>query len=174
MVVVVIVGLVAATIVLSVGTTGRDSELEKESERAAALLNYAREKSELQTREFGLALNDSVYEFLTYDPRKSIWRSVDEDEALRKRELPVGLKVRLVVEGRPVILKSAADEEREYRNKDKDKRDKDRLPQIILFSNGDLTPFELTLERDGTTRSVTVATNDKGQIEAQDLKEVTR
>jgi type II secretion system protein H len=174
MVVVLIIGMVAATVVLSVGVTGRDSELEKESERAFALVNYAREKAELQTREFGLFCNDSVYEFLTYDPRKSIWRSVDEDEALRRRQLPAGLKIRLVVEGRQVVLKRPEDQEREDRGKDKDKKDKDRIPHVMIFSNGDLTPFALTLEREGAGRSVTMGSNDQGKIEAQPLKETTR
>jgi general secretion pathway protein H len=177
MVVVLIIWMVAATVVLSVGVTGRDSELEKESERTFALLNYTREKAEVQTREFGLFCNDSAYEFLTYDARKSIWRSVDEDEALRRRELPAGLKIRLVVEGRQVVLKRPEDEERENRGKDKDnkdKEDKERLPQVMIFSNGDLTPFEITLEREGAGRSVTLASNDQGKIEAQPLKETTR
>ena len=50
MVVVLIIGLMAAGIVLSVSVTGRDNELEKESERAYSLIKYAREKAEMQTR----------------------------------------------------------------------------------------------------------------------------
>src|SRR5262249_32051732 len=92
MVVVVIIGLIAATVVLSVGVTGRDTELEKESDRVFSLFNYAREKAEVQTHEFGFFCNDSTYEFLTFDPRKQIWRSVDEDDSLRRRELPEGLR----------------------------------------------------------------------------------
>jgi type II secretory pathway pseudopilin PulG len=104
MVVVVIIGIMAAGIVISVGITGRDSVLEKESDRAFALIKYAREKAELQTREFGLYCGDHDYQFLTFDPRKNIWRPVDEDDSLRLRNLPEGLKLRLVVEGREVVL----------------------------------------------------------------------
>src|SRR5687767_8330994 len=77
MVVVLIIGLMAAAITLSVGVTGRDQPLEKESDRAFALVRYAREKAEIETREFGLFLGEREYEFLTFDPRKGLWRSVD-------------------------------------------------------------------------------------------------
>src|SRR5688572_22361283 len=53
LVVVVIIAIVATTAVLAVGTTGRDRELENESERMLALLNYTREQAELRTREYG-------------------------------------------------------------------------------------------------------------------------
>ncbi len=173
MVVVLIIGLVAATVVLSVGVTGRDTELEKEGERTFALLNYVREKAELQTREFGLFCNDGAYEFLTFDPRKSIWRSVEEDDALRRREIPSGLKLRLVVEGRPVILKSPEDQARDEKSKTKEEREKALIPHVMLFSNGDLTPFALTLEREDAGRSITLQSNDQGKIEELALKEVS-
>src|SRR5262249_16118635 len=105
MVVVVLIGLIAAAIVLTPSFSGRDSELEKESDRAYNLMNYVRDKAQLQTHEFGLFCNDTMYEFLTYDPRRSVWRSVDEDDVLRQRKLPEVLKLRLVVEGRQVVLK---------------------------------------------------------------------
>jgi general secretion pathway protein H len=175
MVVVVLIGLIATAIVLTPSFLGgRDSELEQEGDRAYNLLNYVRDKAQLQTHEFGLFCNDTMYEFLTFDPRRSVWRSVDEDDVLRLRQLPTGLKLRLVVEGRQVVLKTAADQAREDKLKDKDKREKDRVPHIMLFSNGDLTPFELTFEREGAGRSISMKSTDEGKIEEQPLKELTR
>jgi general secretion pathway protein H len=169
MVVVVIIGLIAAITVISVGVVGRDTDLEKESERAFALVKYAREKAEMQTREFGLYCGETSYEFLTFDPRKQIWRSVDEDESLRRRELPEGLKMRLVVEGREVVLRGADDKRKTEAQLEKELRE--RVPHIMVFSNGDLTPFRLTLERDSPLRSVTINSNDEGAIEAGMLVE---
>ena len=166
LVVVLIIGITAVTVVLSVSITGRDAELEKESERLYALVNYAREKAELQTREFGLFCHDTDYEFLTYDARKSLWRSMDEDESLRLRELPPGLTLRLIVEGRPVVLKRRQEETKAIDPKEQEKRDKDRVPHVMIFSNGDLTPFRLTVEREDAGRSIAMASNDQGKIEA--------
>jgi general secretion pathway protein H len=175
MVVVLIIGLMAAGLVLSVGVTGRDGQLEKESERAFQLIKYAREKAELQTREFGLYLGDHEYQFVTFDPRKGLWRPVDEDDALRARQLPEGLRFRLVVEGREVVLK--APEEKDKSKKTKEEIEKEALafqPHIMIFSNGDLTSFQLTMLREDPARSITIGSNDKGEIEAGKLIEGTR
>ena len=59
LVVVFIIGIVAAGVMLSVNLTGTDHELETESERLATLMNYARDAAEIQTREFGLACSAS-------------------------------------------------------------------------------------------------------------------
>jgi general secretion pathway protein H len=158
LVVVVIIGVLTAGIVLSVNITGRDRELEKESDRLLALFNYAREQAELQTREFGVMFQDDGYEFLTYDPRRAGWRSVFEDDALVARHLPDGLGFKLSVEARPVVL-----------NRPKDAKDK--TPQVMIFSNGDLTTFTATLEREGGMRSVTLTEDNKGQVVLQPLVE---
>jgi general secretion pathway protein H len=175
MVVVLIIGLMAAGVVLSVGITGRDTELEKESDRAISLIKYAREKAELQTREFGLYCGDHDYQFLTFDPRKQLWRPVDEDDALRARKLPEGLKLRLVVEGREVVLKTPDEKAKTKKTKEElEKELRAFQPHVMIFSNGDLTSFKLTVERDDPARSVTIASTEKGAIEAGKLVEGNR
>jgi general secretion pathway protein H len=161
LVVVVIIGIITAGILLSVNLTGRDQELEKESTRLATLFNYAQEQAELQTREFGIRFRDDGYEFLTFDVRRQLWRDVYEDDALRDRNLPEGLDIKLSVEARPVVLSQPKD----------DKEEQDKQPQVMIFSNGDLTSFEITVEREGGTRSITITQNDKGQVVAKDMVE---
>jgi general secretion pathway protein H len=158
LVVVAIIAIVSVGVVLSVTLTGRDRELEKESTRLVALISYAREQAELQTREYGLLFDDQGYEFLTFDPRRAQWRSVTEDDALTVRKLPDGLDVRLTIEARPVVLKRVADA-------------KDKTPQVMIFSNGDLTSFAATLERDAGVRSVTVTEDDTDEVIAQPMIE---
>jgi general secretion pathway protein H len=158
LVVVVIIAVISAGIVLSLNVLGRDPELEKESARLLALVNYARDQAELQTREYGVMLQEDRYEFVAYDVRRSLWRDVFEDDALRERKLPDGLLAHLVVEGRPVVLRRPTDA-------------KDKTPQIMIFANGDLTSFEITLEREGGVRSVTLAQDDKGQVIAKPMVE---
>ena len=51
MIVVVIIGVISAGVLLSVNLTGRDRDLEKESDRLLTLVNYAREQAEMQTRD---------------------------------------------------------------------------------------------------------------------------
>jgi general secretion pathway protein H len=151
LVVVVIIAVVSAGMILSVSLTGRDRDLEKESDRLHALFTYVREQAELQTREYGVLFEDDGYQFLTYDVHRAAWRDVFEDDALGARKLPDGLGFKLKVEARPVVL-----------TRPKDAHDK--TPQVMIFSNGDLTSFEATLERDGGLRSVTLAPDDKGAV----------
>jgi general secretion pathway protein H len=158
LVVVVIIGIVSAGVLLSVSLTGQDRDLDKESQRLLTLVNYAREQAELQTREYGLLFRDDGYEFLTFDVRRNLWRDVFEDDALRDRNLPEGLGIKLSVDARPVILTKPKDA-------------KDKAPQVMIFANGDLTTFEVTVERDGGVRSVTLTEDDKGQVIAKPVVE---
>ena len=161
LVVVLIIGVISAGVLLSITLTGRDHELEKESDRLLALFTYAREQAELQTREYGVLFQDDGYEFLTYDMRRAAWRDVFEDEALEARKLPDGLGVKLTVEARPIVLTRPADA-------------KDKTPQVMIFSNGDLTSFAATVERDGGLRSVTLTEDDQGQVTEQAMVEAKR
>ena len=158
LVVVVIIAVITAGVLISVSTTGRDRELEQESDRMLALLVYTREQAEVRTREFGLLCTPAGYQFVSFDPRKNEWVAVASDDALRARELPGGLTFGLQVEGRPVVLERPPDS-------------KDLTPQVMLYSNGDLTPFQLTLIRDSGQRSVAIASTDKGLIEMQPMQE---
>jgi general secretion pathway protein H len=159
LVVVVIIGVIDAGMVLSVSLTGRDRDLERESNRLSALFDYTREQAELQSREYGVMFKDDGYEFLTYDVRRAAWRSITDDDALEPRKLPDGLGVKLTIEARPVVLSRPADA-------------KDKTPQVMIFSNGDLTNFAATLERDGGVRSVTLTQDDKGVLVLQPMVEV--
>jgi len=161
LVVVAIIGLMTAGVLLSVSLSGRDRPLEKERDRLVALMRYTREQSELQTREYGVRFQDDGYEFLAYDARRGSWRSVFEDDALGARRLPDGLSLQLVIDARPVVLTRPKDAQ-------------DKTPQVMIFSNGDLTSFAATLTREGGTRSVTVTQDDKGEVIAQPLLEARR
>ncbi|MGB8325949.1 MAG: type II secretion system minor pseudopilin GspH [Steroidobacteraceae bacterium] len=149
LVVVVIIGLVSAGAILAIGTTGQDRELERETDRLATLLRYAREQAELQSREIGLLVAPGAYEFRAYDVRHDEWRPI-LDEALHPRDLPDGLGAELAVEGRPIVLNRATIKP-------------DAAPQVMIFSNGDLTSFELRLRRQGG-RSERVASDESGAI----------
>jgi general secretion pathway protein H len=199
MIVVVIIGVISTAVLLSVNLTGRDRDLEKESDRLLSLVNYAREQAELQTREYGVVFRDDGYQFLTYDVRRGRWREVYEDDILRLRKLPDGLDFKLIVDARPVVLVPTGDikppdpKDRKPQAKSlKDvttlqdalsatrklgedtntlAQDKKITPQVTLFANGDLTSFEATLEREGGIRSVTLAIDDKGKVIARPMVE---
>jgi general secretion pathway protein H len=159
LVVVAIIALLTAGAVLSMSLVGRDRDLERESDRLLALMNYTREQAELQTRDYGILFQEDGYEFLAYDVQLGQWRSVIEDDALGERKLPDGLDMKLTVDARPVVLKRPVDAH-------------DKTPQVMIFANGDLSSFEASLERDGGVRWVTVTQDDKGQLLEQPMQQL--
>lgn len=151
LVVVVIIGLLAVGAVLAIGTTKRDDALETEAQRLQSLIGYVREHAELTTREFGLGCEGDRYRFLAFDPRRGLWRVAEAEDILRERTLPVGLRIRLRIEGREVLLRPPKEKE-------------PLQPQVMLFSNGDVTPFELTLGREGSPLQAVLASDDEGVV----------
>jgi general secretion pathway protein H len=205
MIVVVIIGVISAGVLLSVNLTGRDRELEKESDRLLTLVNYAREQAEMQTRDYGIVVRADGYQFVAYDARRQVWREVYEDDALHVRKLPDGLDFKLLVDARPVVLQSTgevkAPDPKELAQKKKTLDDlksvtdaaslkeamgarkmsdddssklaqaKKVAPQILIYSNGDLSSFEVTMEREGGVRSITLALDEKGVVIAKPMVE---
>jgi general secretion pathway protein H len=149
LVVVVIVSIMIAGAVLALTVAGRDRSLENEARRLEALLGLARERAELQTREYGLRLGPAGYRFVIYEPRRGEWLE-PADEALRARELPEGIGVSLIVEGRPVVLREQ-------------QGPAGRVPQVGIASSGGFSSFELTLEREGG-ESLTLRTAEDGGL----------
>jgi general secretion pathway protein H len=152
MIVVFIIGLVSAIAVVTFGGNSRDTELDKEAERLDALIDYAREQAELQTRDFGFRMNQNSYQFVVFDPLRNEWRLATEDDALRERALPEGLIPGLVVEGRPVVLGI------------KWPKIDDFKPQVMIFGNGDLSSFEVSLERDSSHDKAQIASDEQSVI----------
>ncbi len=159
MVVVVIIGILAIGALLSMSFLGPNRELHTEGDRLVDLMNYAQDQGELQTRELGLYCTDHSYSFLAFDARRNLWVPIEDDDALRARTLPDAIKLQLDVEGRQVVLASLADEQ-----KKKQVAATDLQPHVMIFSNGDLTSFALTLQREGTTETVTLLPDRQGRI----------
>jgi len=205
MIVVFIIGIITAGVLLSVNLTGRDRDLEKESDRLLTLVNYVREQAEMQTRDYGIIVHDDGYQFVAYDARRGLWREVYEDDALHVRMLPGGLDFKLMVDARPVVLQSTGEIKKpDPKELEKKKKTLDDLknvtdaaslkeaagtrkigdddssklseakkikPQITIYANGDLSSFEITLEREGGIRSVTLAQDEKGVVIAKPMVE---
>jgi general secretion pathway protein H len=155
MIVVFIIGLVTAAVVITFGGDTRDTELDKEAERLDALFAYAREQAELQTRDYGFRINRLEYSFVVFDPMSGQWRVPEEDDALRVRRIPDGLLPGLVVEGRAVVLDSRKPAIADFK------------PQVMIFANGDLTSFEVTLEREGTRDRARLYSDQETHIRLQ-------
>jgi general secretion pathway protein H len=165
MVVVVIIGVIIAGTLLSLGATGRDSQLEQERDRLSAMIGFVRERAQLQTREYGLRCTPDGYQFVVYDTRGGTWQDDTLDTSLRERHLPAGLQFTLVLEGREVVLKAPKPQT------GLKEATPDLTPQIMLFSNGEMGDFALTLQRTEQHRSVTFKSAEDGTLAVGDIQE---
>ena len=158
LVVVVIIGIITSMAVISVNVLGGDHEMQQEAERLQAILIQSREDALLQSRDLGLRLDETSFEFLEYDGRTERWRPVLGDPLLRERTLPPGLRVRLRVEDRDVQLKPRQPE-----------TERDPIyPQVILQASGEIVPFDVIFSRDGTDERRRVSGTVEGRIELHD------
>lgn len=172
LVVIVIIGVMAAAATLSMGILGRDSSVEEQSRRFWAVLRQAREESELQGLDVGVAVTPTDYEFQRFDSRTNLWTPIGQDKLYAPRQLPEGLRFRMWLDGREVVLKPTPardpdkEKQRQQRVEEQERRtdeglqeedddakglqDSDQpIPQIVVLSSGDIMPFELQIERDG-------------------------
>jgi general secretion pathway protein H len=186
MVVVFIIALVAAGAIISLGATGKDSQLERERDRLTALMSYIRERGAMLTLEYGIVCGQHGYRFVYFDNRSNQWQPESADDTLRARKLPAGLQFALTIEGHPIVLddknltvsKSATTASgglvsqlgTDMPNSFSAQR-ANNAPQILLLSNGDVNSFVLTLSRPTAERSTTLKSTVDNDIQAGDIVE---
>lgn len=156
LVVVVIIAVVISLAVMSLGTTGRDAQLDEETRRMEGLLGLLHERALLEGRDFGLRVEPAAYEFEVYDGARDRWLRMDQEREFRHRELPKGLSFQLQLDSQTVVLKSV----------DAQFSAKQALPnpQIAIAASGEGTPFRLTLRREETRAQASVTGNAFGKI----------
>jgi general secretion pathway protein H len=157
LVVVVIIGVIVSAVTLAIGVLGPDREVEEQSRRFWAVLQQAREESELQGLDVGVFVGRTEYEYLRFDQRRNQWVPLLDDKLYAPRELPEGLRFRLWLEAREIVLKPALP------NREDEDEHKKWPPQVMVLSSGDIMPFELHIERDDQAalfRVVGLADND--------------
>ena len=160
LVVIVIVGIVMSIAVLSLSLVGGDRDIRMEAQRVVSLIEVAQDDSMLQGREFGLEFMQGSYRFVELDPFTGQWSEIVGDETLRMRELPEELELALFIEDRRVLLDadpaSTDDEERDVET---------YAPHVLIYSSGDMTPFELHLLRGVDDSTVAIRGDLTGTIE---------
>ena len=159
LVVLVIIGILAMLATLSVGILGEDRQIEDEMTRLADSIDRERrftadaEQAQLEGRDYGILLETARYEFQRFDAFEQRWKPVEGDPVLSARELPPDLAFELSLEGRPVLLRREPNEDA-------------RLPQLVAWGSGEMTPYRLTLVRSGGAR-ITMVGGFDGTIEIE-------
>ncbi len=165
LVVVLIVAIVTSVTVLSLGLLGDDRELRDEARRLGSLIEVALDESMLQGREYGVEFMVDAYRFVEFDPLGNRWGEVLGDETLRMRRLPEGTEFDLFVDDQRVELEFEPSRLQTDEDDSPAGRLEDYAPHLLIFSSGDLTPFELHLYREFDDRRVVIRGDFVGNIE---------
>jgi general secretion pathway protein H len=150
MVVIVIVGIVLSFMTLSAGTDKRAEQLEREAQRIVALLQLASDDAVMRSEQLALRVGETDYEFMILDDDK--WVPLEDDHALRAREMPAGIELRLELQDNPPP---------ELTSEDSDQ------PQVFLLSSGEMTPFVLIVSAPETEQSYAVKASLLGRMELE-------
>lgn len=143
LVVLVVVAIMISMATLSFGVLGRDRQAEEESRRFWVVLQQAREEAELQAEDLGMFISTDSYEYLRFDSRRDEWQPVEYDELFAQRKLPEGMRFRLRVDSREIVMKP------DLPNRGDKDENKKYPPQVMVLSSGEVMPFELEIEREG-------------------------
>lgn len=153
--VLVIIGIVLSAITLSI-TNRRLDNLQLEAQRLQALISMATDQAVISNQEYGLSIDDSEYQFLIYDQGndEAKWVPVD-DQSMRQfqtRKFPEGVSVRIQVAG---LYGNSSDDELDngtlspvQDEEDDESKEKPLLPQILMLSSAEVTPFVIRLGYD--------------------------
>ncbi|MBD7977386.1 type II secretion system minor pseudopilin GspH [Serpens gallinarum] len=137
LVVLVLIGSLAGLAMLAGGIASPARELTIEAERLAGLIGVLADEAVLDNREYGLRIESGAYQALGYDERSGRWSPLNDKPPHR---LPEWARLDLELEGQ--ALKLAPPTSRDKRSPGKP-ANRNSVPQVLLLSNGELSPFRL-------------------------------
>jgi len=149
LVVVVIVGVLASTVVLGFVGADREQNLRTEAERLTALIELARSESLQRNEEWGVNVAADGYGFKVYSPDRARWEDVQEPPFQARTIDLITLSVRIEAFQLP------------------DAESKADVPAIVILSSGEQTPFEIELIPTWQTQSWIVASDGFARTEAR-------
>ncbi|MGC8118874.1 type II secretion system minor pseudopilin GspH [Marinobacter sp. VGCF2001] len=144
LVVLIIVGLLASLAVFNMAGSSQQRELESQVRELYLLMQTAREQAVLNNLEMGLLLEEDGYRFVAFQDADREWKSSGE-RIFRQRPLPSWLTVVPYTENDAPRLASAEDRLR---------------PDVVFFSSGETTPFEIEFTLGADTDLMHVIASD--------------
>jgi general secretion pathway protein H len=127
LVVLVVVGMLVALATFTLGGNSVRRDLDNEVEKMFFLMKTVSEQAVLNNTEFGLVVEEEQYQFLAYDQQSGAWKPYGE-RVFRQRSIPQWMVVTKYIENDAPRLASDEDQPK---------------PDVVLFSSGETTPFEL-------------------------------
>lgn len=183
LVLLIVVGIAASVVMLSVGSGSRPDQLKADVEQMAGLMQLALEESVLTSKPLGLRFDEkldtagslSSYEWSAYLERQ--WEPIADHSYFREQQLTPGTELELTIEGRLALL--GADDNGEgfqlglpAKDEDSDEENAGGLngarkykPDVFFLHSGEITPaFELVIRAENVAAEYQIEANPVGQI----------
>ena len=146
MLVMTIIGILAATVTLAVSDAGNRQRVQTEAERVALAVELARTEALTRNEIWGLSVSASGYAFQTYDPEAGQWQVLDEPPFVpRPAEDGLQFAVRAEIGQRPPAGEAGETTPPFIANVDGDAEVPADLPDIAILPGGEITPFEVVV-----------------------------
>ena len=172
LVVVAIIGIFVGVAALSTDLVNFDRKMDQEAGRLETLLQYVSEDALMQTQDYGLEFYQNGYEFYVFNQNERAWQSIAADSPLRQRTLDA-MQLKLRIDEREVELWPSSEYARRVRpsadDDDGEQTGTGPTPQVVIFSSGEFTPFELEIVKasDPFEPGVTLSTEFDGKTEIE-------
>ena len=137
-----IISLLAGIGLLGFNINNPQRTLEREAERLRLVLSLAAEQTMVRGAEYGLFLGGNEYQILEYDGQQRQWRQSDA-VMFRLHRLPDTVELVLEMEDLPVFPAGVIDGDK--RPGDVEYNPARLIPQVQMYSSGELTPFDIFL-----------------------------
>ncbi|BCV64801.1 type II secretion system protein GspH [Shewanella carassii] len=167
MLVVLLMGLAATAVTMTMGDSGPKQQLTREAQRFMAATETVLDETVLSGQFIGIVVDKDKYHFVLFKENK--WQPLEQDRLLAEKQLPEGITLSVELEGLPLVQE---DEEQDswfdepFIESDADKK-KFPEPQIMLLPSGEMTAFELSFiasDSLGETVEVLVSGDSLGRL----------
>jgi general secretion pathway protein H len=165
LVTIVIISIILSITVMSLSLVGDDREVRQEAQRLMSLLEVAQDDAVLQGREFGVEFLLGSYRFVEYDPLSGQWLEILGADVLRTRQMPAEMEISLFLEDKRITLEASPIALAEADGTETTLQARNYAPHIMIFSSGDMTPFEVRINRVTDQLSVALTGDLLGNIE---------
>jgi general secretion pathway protein H len=156
LVVLFIIAIVTSMALLSIGSN-ENRRLQVYANELTQILTLAEEQAMLQPMVLGLWMNEQTLQFASYtamtQEKKAIWSPL-QDKLLGKHVIPRGIQVDIEVG------EKRSSSQGEAENND---------PQIIISTNGDVTPFNIYIGKSGQEPRYVIEGHADGSVTNQSL-----
>lgn len=143
-----IISIVTTVALLSI-SRNENRQVETFANELTQKLVFAEEQAMLQPQVLGLSLSNQSFQFssyqLTADGKKQVWTPL-QDTVLGKHAIPGNIQVSLEMNGN------------QTKQMEKDN------PQIIISTNGDMTPFTLYVGKQGEKPLYAILSDGDGNV----------